>query len=1346
MEEKPDCEKNNIIKLERKELFLKFLAWLIKPFSPDDEVYRICRKGLMSIAEVDALVKEIEAEGLIISVPAEHRMDIKYIMKPDLQLKLLTEIKKSKNKSFFAGFTGYYPSNWRREEWTASIQEYILGKKKEKDMPFYADIETIRYLVMWMPCHPDWLPFFYNFSPLTIMGLYDGYKEVWGESLMRPNMTCLTNGYFENKTLSAETREKYKTDFGIYQYVYSGRLNEIPTKIPADIPEGMCLHAVYHQYKGDISETLELYTKALKGMSLKFFDNALLNLYYTIALINDSTAESKKKMETMFKRDYVPSELLPAQILGLYALNEKLDKSLNYIRYGYKDLAPLEQVLVSLIINHFHLDNKIKIKDEKIHEILNDDNLKLLQLECSEDFLPYTNQAESLKKELGLSPILPPYHKVNEWERVLALLMEKAKQNPQKEKEKKTKAESQGRIIYRIDQYRNINPYLQKSKDGIVWSKGRAISLSAFQEGIPEMNEIDRTLTTYVKRLTGSWSDKERWQFSGPKPLMILAGYPLVFSDEKPDKPVKIQKEEPEVIVTKVKDGFKVEGNVEPFYIDGNYMVKRENDFLIRIMELSLFQRDIMIAINRVHTFPKQAEKQLTELLQELSKSITVHSDLIKKNEELEQKNAETRITIQLQPMGEGFKAELFIKPFAGQPTYCKAGKGAISVIDNIDGQRVQALRDLATEKKHLEETLEWLQPVMDNYNESEDIFYFQDADQCLCLLDILCEHANDVNIEWPEGTKLSIKGKADFKNLNLAVKGIGQWFEVTGELKIDATALISIAGLLQKIRESKGHFISLSGTEFISISEKLRKQLLAMDALLTQEKEKLQLPTLAIERLQEMEGLGINLKKDSKFKSMIERIETATSQDFPLPKKLQAELKDYQIDGFRWMSRLAHWGAGACLADDMGVGKTLQAIAFMLAHGAEGPSLVVAPAAVILNWKQELERFAPSLTPILMHETGCDDRRSLTEQASPFDVVLITYGLLGNEIDVLADKEWNAIVLDEAHNIKNKDTKMSKAAMQLKGNFRLLLTGTPLQNHLAEIWNLFQFANPGLLGSFAQFNEKFIQPIEKCGDKDRQRLLKKLISPFILRRTKADVLEELPEKTETTLRIVLNEKEQALYENLRRKVVNDLEEGSTSAIKALAEITQLRQAACHPALVDSCLDIPSSKSEVFIRLARELMKNNHRALVFSQFTSHLALIQKELKKEGIDYLYLDGSMTPEERNKLVKTFQTGDQPLFLISLKAGGTGLNLTAADFVIHLDPWWNPAIEDQASDRAYRIGQTRPVTVYRLIAAQTIEEKIIKLHQSKKSLADSLLEGSDLSHKLTKEEMLELLKSVN
>jgi SNF2 family DNA or RNA helicase len=344
-----------------------------------------------------------------------------------------------------------------------------------------------------------------------------------------------------------------------------------------------------------------------------------------------------------------------------------------------------------------------------------------------------------------------------------------------------------------------------------------------------------------------------------------------------------------------------------------------------------------------------------------------------------------------------------------------------------------------------------------------------------------------------------------------------------------------------------------------------------------------------------------------------------------------------------------------------------------------------------------------------------------------------------------MTEPEFATVVLDEAHVIKNYATKTSKATMQLQARFRIALTGSPIQNHLGELWNLFNFINPGLLGSLQHFNDTFV----KYADEKSNKYLKTLISPFILRRTKTAVLDELPPKTEIVKKITLSDEEMAFYEALRRQALENLNnlDGNTGAkhLQVLAEITRLRQASCNPLLIDSTIGISSSKMATFLDIVSELRENKHRALVFSQFVTHLALVRKELDKQGIKYQYLDGSTPQHQREENVRKFQNGEGELFLISLKAGGLGLNLTAADFVIHLDPWWNPAVEDQASDRAHRIGQQRPVTIYRLVAENTIEEKIIQLHATKRDLADTLLEGSDMSAKLSLSELVELIKNV-
>lgn len=563
------------------------------------------------------------------------------------------------------------------------------------------------------------------------------------------------------------------------------------------------------------------------------------------------------------------------------------------------------------------------------------------------------------------------------------------------------------------------------------------------------------------------------------------------------------------------------------------------------------------------------------------------------------------------------------------------------------------------------------------------------------------------------------------------------------GELQIDESKIITVKSLIEMIRSSDGRFVKIGENEFIALSDKLRKQLTEIETVTTLTKNGARVNKFALPILSGLSDDGCKLKTDKQFKELKKQIERAETIEIDVPRGLKTELRDYQYKGFQWMARLAEWGAGGCLADDMGLGKTIQSIAMLLRMSEGGASLVVCPASVLPNWERELDKFAPSLNWKTLNSAG--NRTEQVESAGAYDVVLSTYGLLVTEEELISGKEWQMIVLDEAHTIKNKETKTSKATMNLTAKFRLILTGTPIQNHLGEIWNLFNFINPGLLGSDSEFLHKYITPIVQNKDKVCQSKLKRLMSPFLLRRTKSGVLDELPSKTEIIIHVDMSDSEMAYYEILRRKAEIMLEESLPSErLKVLSEITKLRMAACNISLVDRDFDFPSSKLEQFSQIVEELQQGSHTALVFSQFTSHLAIIKKHLDKEHINYLSLDGSTPIKDRERLVATFQRGEHTLFLISLKAGGLGLNLTAADYVIHLDPWWNPAVEDQATDRAYRIGQQRPVTVFRLISKDTIEEKILRLHATKRDLADALLEGSDVTNALSKDELLFLLQN--
>ncbi|MDR1612612.1 MAG: DEAD/DEAH box helicase, partial [Planctomycetota bacterium] len=399
---------------------------------------------------------------------------------------------------------------------------------------------------------------------------------------------------------------------------------------------------------------------------------------------------------------------------------------------------------------------------------------------------------------------------------------------------------------------------------------------------------------------------------------------------------------------------------------------------------------------------------------------------------------------------------------------------------------------------------------------------------------------------------------------------------------------------------------------------------------------------------------------------------------------------------------------------------------------------------SVCHNWIAETRRFAPALRPVAFGE---GDRERTLSRLGPGDLFVTSYGLLQQEEELFSGVAWAAAVLDEAQAIKNAATKRSRAAMKLKAGFRCVTTGTPIENHLGELWNLFRFINPHLLGSWRRFRERFADPIERGGDAEARDRLRRVIRPFVLRRLKSQVLAALPPKTEITLRVELGRRERAFYEALRREALERLDgaEGGPEGrrIQALAEIMRLRRACCSPELVTGDAALPSAKQEQFDQTLRELLENNHQALVFSQFVSHLAIIRRRLDAGGIRYRYLDGATPAKRRQEEVRAFQDGDGDVFLISLKAGGLGLNLTAADYVIHMDPWWNPAAEDQASDRAHRIGQLRPVTVYRLVAADTIEERIVDLHRRKRQLAEDLLAGSDQSARLDLNEMLRLLR---
>ena len=410
-----------------------------------------------------------------------------------------------------------------------------------------------------------------------------------------------------------------------------------------------------------------------------------------------------------------------------------------------------------------------------------------------------------------------------------------------------------------------------------------------------------------------------------------------------------------------------------------------------------------------------------------------------------------------------------------------------------------------------------------------------------------------------------------------------------------------------------------------------------------------------------------------------------------------------------------------------MGLGKTVQIITLLLERAKDGPSLVVAPASVCGNWRNEIRRFAPTLEPVM----AIEDKKGVAK-AGPRSVVLASYGYLLFHEKEFAKKQWNGLVLDEAQAIKNESAKRTKAVKGFKAKFRVAATGTPVENRLLELWSIFDFLNTGLLGTADGF------------ETSNRESVKRLVKPLILRRLKGDVLDDLPPKTEVTRFVELDQKERAGYEACRLKALEDVAKADRRHKLAmlLTGLTRLRRFCCNPSLVVGGEGLVSAKLEALAELMAELRDGGHRALVFSQFTDYLDIVRKMVEGKGWSMQYLDGATPLKERGRRVDAFQNGEGDFFLISLKAGGTGLNLTAADYVIILDPWWNPAVENQAADRAHRIGQRRPVTIYRLIAKDTVEEQVLALHNTKQLLAADILDDTG-SSSLSSEMLMGLLK---
>lgn len=560
---------------------------------------------------------------------------------------------------------------------------------------------------------------------------------------------------------------------------------------------------------------------------------------------------------------------------------------------------------------------------------------------------------------------------------------------------------------------------------------------------------------------------------------------------------------------------------------------------------------------------------------------------------------------------------------------------------------------------------------------------------------------------------------------------------------------------ILQSYKQKKRYHRLRSG-DFVNIEDSISELSSMVDTMRLSAKDivggSIKIPTYRALYLDNMskECDSLDIKRDKYFKKIIQSFKTVSESDFEVPENLQETMRNYQVYGHKWLRTLEAYGFGGILADDMGLGKTLQMISVFSAAKGEnrsGTSIVICPSSLVYNWIEEFSRFAPELSTCAIVGTQ-KERAEVIEHYGAYDVVVTSYDLFKRDIELYEDKSFLYQVLDEAQYIKTHTTAAAKSVKLVQSKTRFALTGTPIENRLSELWSIFDYLMPGFLYGYETFKKEFETPIAKKNDEEATKRLKRMASPFILRRLKSDVLKDLPDKIEEVRYAKFGKQQQLVYDSqvvYMKKMIDEQDEASVkkNKLQILSELTKIRQICCDPSLLLEDYQGESAKRETCIELIRSAIEAEHRILLFSQFTSMLEILEQDLKAAGIAYYKITGSTPKKERMELVQKFNSDNTPLFLISLKAGGTGLNLTGADVVIHYDPWWNVAAQNQATDRAHRIGQTKTVSVYRIIVKNSIEEKILKMQELKKNLADEILtSGTGNIAEMTKDDILELL----
>ena len=1139
---------------------------------------------------------------------------------------------------------------------------------------------------------------------------------------------------FARKYLSGNDQKQALSAVDGNRYLFSGVRGDslAPAAKISEWP--YVVEAISSLYKGDYDGAMAYMDAAFKirNKSVRtknvFYSPILAYFLILLYVLADTEASRKKVAQYMNKKIDDPwlENQRPAQLLAMLAMGE----SDTFIRQQVRFARMTEYGVTSCIL----LDAVARRKAYETTFKVPVSGFAIVRYEtgqCSPE------EAEELKKTYGGTPVLSRFKIKEAWELALEKLSD-AIGRPAPSAEKPGERQRDRRIYYLVCYDSEVEIREQTRLKNGKWGQGKRVSMSSFTGGAYDdiCDEYDQKLKSRLNRYCYINLDTA---------FPVLAGCDRVYRNTcDPACRIEITEETPYISVQPKNGAYVFSTNIPHGRYHSDYQSENvvcRDKLHYAVIRLNRTQMQILKILEETGTkFPEASADALKDFAGKLSHVIEVHSPLLESGSSLEVKQGSAMLYFRILPKSGAFSALLFTRPLDGGKLTFFPGRGDAVYYDSDEASRYQVKRDMRGERQALDTFLS--KTGLAEYD-AEDGLYELSAEEMLPIIDV-CRSLGDICVlEWPEGRSLRVLGSLTSQSINVHIRSREQWFEVEGDVNLSDGPALTLEQIMSAISSGGygGGYLRLGENEYVSLSDSLAKYLKRLESVTQSYRGGERISFFQTGMLADIvHKSNLNIHADKAYAERMAKVEEAASLNPAVPVALKAELRDYQEVGFRWMVRLDHWGAGACLADDMGLGKTVQTIAFLLYKASAGASLVVAPASVLMNWSRELARFSPSLNVTVLNES--DDRSVALSSLGAYDVVLTTYGLLVREKDALSDVDWNVVCLDEAHTIKNRGTKMSEAAMSLKALSRVILTGTPVQNYLGELWNLFQFLNPGLLGSYESFREKFIAPIESSEDKDRQAQLKRIIQPFMLRRTKSEVVEELPEKTEIYRSVPMSSSEQVAYEAMRLEAKNELARDTKLNMNALAAITRLREAACAMALVKNGWTGEPTKLSALRELVAEIISGGNSVLIFSQFTGFLDMASAMLEKEGVEHFYLQGSTPIKKRQEMVNGFQHAEKPVFLISLKAGGLGLNLTGANYVIHLDPWWNPAVEQQATDRAYRIGQQQNVTVYHLVAENTIEEKILRLHKAKQNLADAILEGTGVSHAITLDELRELI----